>query len=134
MSRRNRREFRHKARNSFGFGWACLFLLLLSCTSQRQGTEKLLTWSGFKTVPAATPARQQLLASLPPDQLSKVTRNGTNYYVFPDRSRKLFYVGKQTEYDSYKDFASDAQAMADTRSEAAVEASAEMISVLDWVD
>ena len=113
---------------------SCLLLLVPGCASQQQGTEKLLTWSGFKTVPAATPARQELLASLPPDQLSKVTRNGTNYYVFPDRSRKLFYVGKQIEYDSYKDFAKDAKAMADTHSQAAVEASAEMISVLDWVD
>ena len=118
----------------FAPGWLCALLFVFGCASKQQGTEKFLTWSGFKTVPAATPARQELLVSLPPDQLSKVSRNGTNYYVFPDRSRRLFYVGKQTEYDSYKDFVKDANAMADTRSQAGVEASAEMISILDWVD
>jgi len=114
-------------------GFGVVLLLLSGCVSQRKSTEQLLTWSGFKKVPAATPARQDLLMSLPKGQISKVNRNGKPYYVYPDQSHKLFYVGDQAEYESYQGFAGDEHAMMNTRSGAEVEAHAEMISVLDWV-
>ena len=114
-------------------GCGLVLLLLTGCVSQRKSTEQLLTWSGFKKVPAATPARQDLLASLPRGQISKVTRNGKPYFVYPDQSRKLFYIGNQTEYESFQSFAGDERAMLTTRSGAEVEAHAEMISILDWV-
>src|SRR5262249_19170977 len=80
-------------------GCGLVLLLLTGCVSQRKTTEQMLTWSGFKKIPAATPAKQELLASLPRGQISKVTRNGKPYFVYPDQKQKLFYVGNQTEYE-----------------------------------
>ena len=114
-------------------GFGIVLMLLSGCVSQRKSTEQLLTWSGFKKVPAATPARQELLESLPKDTISKVNRNGKPYFVYPDRKRKLFYIGNQAEYESFQSFAGDERAMLATRSGAEVETHAEMISVLDWV-
>ena len=114
-------------------GFGIILMLLTGCVSKSKSTEQMLTWSGFKKVPAATPARQELLASLPPGAISKVNRNGKPYFVYPDRKKKLFYIGNQTEYESFQSFAGDERAMMATRSGAELEAHAEMISVLDWV-
>ena len=114
-------------------GFGIILTLLTGCVSQRKSTEQLLTWSGFKKVPVATPARQELLASLPQGIISKVNRNGKPYFVYPDRKQKFIYVGNQTEYESFQSFAGDERAMMATRSGAELESHAEMISVLDWV-
>ena len=114
-------------------GFGIVLMLVTGCVSQRKSTEQLLTWSGFKKVPAATPARQELLASLPKGSISKVNRNGKPYFVYPDPKQKLFYIGNQTEYESLQSLAGDERAMMATRTGAELEAHAEMISVLDWV-
>jgi hypothetical protein len=104
-------------------GAAALIGLLTSCaTSPAKRTEKLLTQSGFKVVPATTPAQQQQLSRLSPDKISPVKRNGKVYYVFPDHIRNVAYVGNKAQYHAYQIAVQNQQLSEDARLERDVRA------------
>ena len=105
---------------------ALLVALALGCQSYEQNKkENLLEDAGFRLVAANTPERIKALDTLPPGKISRVEREGTTYYVFPDATGcRCLRVGKQEQYDRYRRMASERNANvldttgADTQSEA----------------
>ena len=69
-------------------------------------------------MPASTPPQQQLLKSLTPEKITTVERNGVTYFVFPDVKNNAAYVGRQKEFDAYRQLRM-AQHLSDKNMEAA---------------
>ena len=80
-----------------------LSVLALSwgCATTEQ-TDKLLTQAGFKSVPAKTPQQEAHLQTLSTHKLTKVVRDGKDYYVYPDRQHHILYVGQAEQYEKYR--------------------------------
>jgi len=84
---------------------AVLALLAACQTTASQAVvqkESLLSQSGFKVKTATTPKQQQQVSQLPPNVVSAVKYQGKLYYVYPTAKKDQIYVGKQAQYDAYK--------------------------------
>jgi len=68
-------------------------------TSQK---EMLLSQAGFKAKAVTTPKQQQRLSQLPPNVVSAVKYQGKLYYAYPTAKKDQILVGKQAQYDAYK--------------------------------
>ena len=84
-------------------------VLALTAACQTTGTgqassqkETLLAQSGFKTITVATPKQQQAVSGLAQGRCSAVTYNGKLYYVYPTGTKDRIYVGRQKQYNAYK--------------------------------
>jgi hypothetical protein len=64
--------------------------------------EFLLAQSGFRVITVTTPKQQQAINGLAQYRVSAVHYNGKLYYVFPTAKKDKIYVGKQTQYNTYK--------------------------------
>ena len=64
--------------------------------------EFLLAQSGFKVVTVTTPKQQQAINGLAQYRVSAVKYNGKLYYVFPTAKKDKIYVGKQSQFNAYK--------------------------------
>ena len=64
--------------------------------------EALLTQSGFKVITVTTPKQQQAVANLTQGRVTAVKYNGKTYYVFPTGTKDKIYVGKQAQFNRYK--------------------------------
>jgi hypothetical protein len=64
--------------------------------------EALLTQSGFKVITVTTPKQQQAVANLTQGRVTAVKYNGKTYYVFPTGTKDKIYVGRQKQYNAYK--------------------------------
>jgi hypothetical protein len=64
--------------------------------------EALLTQSGFKVITVTTPQQQQAVSGLTQGRVSAVKYNGKVYYVFPTGTKDKIYVGKQPQFNRYK--------------------------------
>jgi long-subunit acyl-CoA synthetase (AMP-forming) len=64
--------------------------------------EFLLAQSGFKVVTVTTPKQQQAISGLAQYRVSAVKYNGKLYYVFPTATKDKIYVGKQKQFNVYK--------------------------------
>jgi hypothetical protein len=64
--------------------------------------EFLLAQSGFKVIAVTTPKQQQAINGLAQYRVSAVTYNGKLYYVFPTATKDKIYVGKQKQFNAYK--------------------------------
>ncbi len=64
--------------------------------------EFLLAQSGFKVVTVTTPKQQQAINGLAQYRVSAVKYNGKLYYVFPTATKDKIYVGKQKQFNVYK--------------------------------
>lgn len=63
----------------------------------------MLAAAGFQQKTADTPKKQELLSSLPKNQLTLVTWKGQNYYVQPDAAASnMAWVGRAAEYQAYQ--------------------------------
>ena len=69
--------------------------------------EAVLQQCGFKAVPVTTPQQLQQIGTLPPSKISAVQRHGKRYYVFPDPSRQMLYVGRDQQYLLYQNYLSN---------------------------
>ncbi len=78
-----------------------LVALVTGC-STTGSTENLLSAAGFKIIPATTAQQQAHLKTLKPDKVTRVERNGTNYFVFPDTKRQELYVGHDAQFQEYQ--------------------------------
>ena len=80
--------------------------LLAACqttgTGQTAQKESLLSQSGFKVVTVTTPKQQQAVSGLAQGRCSAVTYNGKLYYVYPTGTKDRIYVGRQKQYNAYK--------------------------------
>ena len=88
-------------------GIGAVLALLAAC--QTTGTtdvvaqkEALLTQSGFKVITVTTPQQQQAVAGLTQGRVTGVKYNGKVYYVFPTGTKDKIYVGKQAQFNRYK--------------------------------
>jgi hypothetical protein len=64
--------------------------------------ESLLSQSGFKVITVTTPKQQQAVSGLAQGRCSAVTYNGKLYYVYPTGTKDKIYVGRQKQYNAYK--------------------------------
>jgi hypothetical protein len=64
--------------------------------------EALLAQSGFKVITVTTPTQQQAVSGLTQGRVSAVKYNGKLYYVYPTGTKDKIYVGKQKQYNTYK--------------------------------
>jgi hypothetical protein len=80
--------------------------LLAACqttgTSQTAQKESLLSQSGFKVITVTTPKQQQAVSGLAQGRCSAVKYNGKLYYVYPTGTKDRIYVGKQRQFNAYK--------------------------------
>ena len=64
--------------------------------------ESLLSQSGFKVITVTNPKQQQAVSGLAQGRCSAVTYNGKLYYVYPTATKDKIYVGKQAQFNRYK--------------------------------
>src|SRR5437764_13343328 len=64
--------------------------------------EFLLAQSGFKVITVTTPKQQQAVTGLAQYRVSAVKYNGKLYYVYPTGTKDKIYVGRQKQYNAYK--------------------------------
>jgi hypothetical protein len=64
--------------------------------------EFLLAQSGFKVITVTTPNQQQAINGLAQYRVSAVKYNGKLYYVFPTAKKDKIYVGRQKQFNAYK--------------------------------
>src|SRR2546421_11190652 len=64
--------------------------------------EALLAQAGFKVITVTTPKQQQAINGLAQYRVSAVTYKGKLYYVFPTATKDKIYVGKQAQFNAYK--------------------------------
>jgi hypothetical protein len=81
--------------------------LLAACQTTGTGQavvqkESLLSQSGFKVKTVTTPKQQQQVSQLPPNVVSAVKYQGKLYYVYPTAKKDQINVGKQAQYDAYR--------------------------------
>src|SRR2546421_2412808 len=80
--------------------------LLAACqttgTGQTAQKESLLSQSGFKIITVTTPKQQQAVSGLAQGRVTAVKYNGKLYYVFPTGTKDKVYVGKQKQFNAYK--------------------------------
>ncbi len=64
--------------------------------------ESQLSAAGFSVLPANTPSRQAMLATLPPNHVSQIIRGDTVSYVYPDQVIcHCLYTGGQQAFAQY---------------------------------
>jgi hypothetical protein len=82
--------------------------LLAACQTTGTGQaaasqkESLLSQSGFKVITVTTPKQQEAVSGLAQGRCSAVNYNGKLYYVFPTGTKDRIYVGRQKQYNAYK--------------------------------
>ena len=64
--------------------------------------EFLLAQSGFKVITVTTPQQQQAINGLAQYRVSAVKYNDKLYYVFPTAKKDKIYVGRQKQFNAYK--------------------------------
>jgi hypothetical protein len=64
--------------------------------------ESLLAQSGFKVITVTTPKQQQAVNGLTLGRVSAVKYNGKLYYVYPTATKDRIYVGRQKQFNAYK--------------------------------
>jgi len=80
--------------------------LLAACQTTGTGAvaqkESLLSQSGFKVITVTTPKQQQAVSGLAQGRCSAVKYNGKLYYVYPTGTKDKIYVGRQKQFNAYK--------------------------------
>lgn len=82
-----------------------LAAMICGCATKPSRTaqiERRLAAAGFQVMPATTPKQLELVAQLDPNSLTLMTRNGKQYYVFPDGTQKQLYIGQAAQYQAYQ--------------------------------
>jgi crotonobetainyl-CoA:carnitine CoA-transferase CaiB-like acyl-CoA transferase len=87
-------------------GIGAVLALLVACQTTGTGAvaqkESLLSQSGFKVITVTTPKQQQAVSGLAQGRCSAVKYNGKLYYVFPTGTKDKIYVGRQKQFNAYK--------------------------------
>ena len=88
-------------------GIGAVLALLAACQTTGTGQavaqkESLLSQSGFKVITVTTPKQQQAVSGLAQGRCSAVKYNGKLYYVYPTGTKDKIYVGRQKQFNAYK--------------------------------
>src|SRR5206468_12325782 len=70
--------------------------------TRTQNRESMLVASGFKVTTPKTAAQQQKLQNLPPGKVTMIQRKGKTYYIIPDPTHNVTYVGGPKQYRNYQ--------------------------------
>jgi hypothetical protein len=62
----------------------------------------MLAEAGFTTYAAKTAAQKAHVQNLPADKLTKVNRQGTYMWVYPDAANGQVYVGNSQQYKTFR--------------------------------
>ena len=96
---------------------AMVYVVAACATSPAEGTasatskkEMYLTQAGFKPKTVTTPTQQKLVSQLATNKVSAVKYQGKLYYVFPTATKDHILVGRQAQFDTYKQALKTAQA------------------------
>jgi hypothetical protein len=85
------------------FTAAAAGLFLSSCAEmEATNTKSLLSAAGFRVRTPQTPKQQEIYAALPPYRVERATINGKVFYVFKDERDGVAYVGREPEYQRYR--------------------------------
>lgn len=79
-------------------------LFLAGCASVGSGnTTSLLTAAGFRVRTPQTPKQQEMYAALPPYKVEQASIPGKGvFYVYKDANAGVAYIGREAEYQQYK--------------------------------
>ncbi len=82
-------------------------LFVGGCAGAGSGnTTALLSAAGFRARTPQTPKQQQMYAALPPYQVERATIQGKGvFYVYKDQQAGVAYVGREPEYQRYRELA-----------------------------
>jgi hypothetical protein len=81
---------------------ACQTVATISSEIAASKKQNLLAQAGFKFITVTTPKQQQAVSQLAQGRCSAVKYNGKLYYVFPTAQKDKVYVGRQKQYNAYK--------------------------------
>src|SRR5215208_6360793 len=85
---------------------AAAVLGFAGCTTlESANTESLLTTAGFRARTPENAQQQQIYATLPAYQVQRATIKGRVFYVFKDEKKGVAYVGREPEYQRYRELA-----------------------------
>lgn len=73
-----------------------------AATGSSSQTVSWLVEAGFTAYSANTAAQKAHIQSLPPDKLTKVNRQGTYMWVYPDAANNQLYVGNRQDYNTFR--------------------------------
>ena len=65
-------------------------------------TTSLLSAAGFHTLTPQTAQQKEIYAALPAYKVERATVKGKTFYVFKDEKAGIAYVGREPEYQQYK--------------------------------
>jgi hypothetical protein len=68
-------------------------------------TKSLLSAAGFRARTPETPKQKEIYAALPPYHVERATYKGKVFYVFKDEKDGVAYVGREPEYQRYRQLA-----------------------------
>ena len=75
-------------------------------SAEKANTISLLTAAGFHTRTPETPKQKEIYASLEPNHVMRATVKGKGtFYVYKDAEQGIAYVGREAEYQKYKELA-----------------------------
>jgi hypothetical protein len=81
-------------------------LFLAGCAEmEATNTKSLLTAAGFRVRTPQTAKQKEIYAALPPYHVERAAYKGKVFYVFKDERDGVAYVGREPEYQRYKQLA-----------------------------
>jgi len=90
---------------AINFASALALTLLVGCAGAPPAPPplpaNLLTEAGFKNIAASTPEQKAHLQRLPVGEVTVVSQNMKNYFVYPDAANGKLWVGTEKEYQAY---------------------------------
>lgn len=81
-------------------------LVLTGCAgTQPKHPAQTLAAAGFKLRTPETPKQKEIFASLPAYKVQRLTVKGQTYYIYKDESKGFAMVGREAEYQRYRQLA-----------------------------
>jgi len=80
-----------------------------STTSASANTKSLLSAAGFRVRTPQTPQQKEIYASLPANKVERAAYKGKTFYVYKDEAAGVAYVGREPEYQHYKQLSMEKQ-------------------------
>ena len=79
--------------------------------------ERLLAQAGFRLMTVTTQRQREQIQNLPQGQVSAIKYQQKLFYVYPTTQTDRVYVGKQPQFDAYKQALSSAENMSQVQQE-----------------
>lgn len=80
-----------------------LLAIAAGCATGNRGNDDTAIAAGFKIITPTTADQKALFAKLPKNKVTPVKYRGVTYFVMPDSSNGLAYVGNSAQYSVYQE-------------------------------